>query len=89
MLIMMYVLMSIVVLFAAYQAWAVQKERERAVDRERELLAAVLAKNAGEYLSAIDALRRTPADKLAEMRLENDLAQAAVRLEEERGIPIR
>lgn len=85
-----YILIGIVVLFAAYQAYAVQLERKRAIDRERELLAAVLAKNAGEYLSAIDALRRTPADKIAEMRLENELAQAALRLEGgERGIPVR
>lgn len=89
MMTMIYILIGVVVLFAAYQAYAVQLERVRAVDRERELLAAILAKNAGEYLSAIDALRRTPADRLAEMRLENDLAQAAVALESERGIPVR
>lgn len=85
-----YILIGVVVMFASYQAYAVQLERKRAIDRERELLAAVLAKNAGEYLSAIDALRRTPADKIAEMRLENELAQAAIRLEGgERGIPVR
>jgi hypothetical protein len=84
-MILTYVLIGVVVLFATYQAYATQKERVRAIDRERELLAAVLAKNAGEYLSAIDALRKTPNDKLAEMRLENELAQAAVRLERGTG----
>jgi hypothetical protein len=83
------ILIGVVVLFASYQAYAMQLERKRAIDRERELLAAVLSKNIGEYLKAVDMLRKRPKDVLAEMKLENDLAQAAVSLEESRGVPVR
>lgn len=86
---MIEVLLGIVVLFAAYQMVALQWERKRAIDRERELLAAVLAKNVGEYLTAIDTLKRTQKDKLNELKLENELALAATRLEEGKGIPVR
>lgn len=86
---MLEALIGIVVLFAAYQALAVQWERRRAIDRERELLAAILSKNVGEYLQAVESLKRTSQDKLAEMKMENELAQAAVSLEESRGIPVR
>lgn len=82
-------LIIIVVLFAAYQAYAMQLERHRAIDRERELLAAVLSKNIGEYLSAVDNLRKQPKDKLKEMRLENELAVAAAALERDAGVPVR
>jgi len=82
-------LIGVVVLFAAYQAYATQLERQRAIDRERELLAAVLSKNVGEYLKAVDALRKQPKDTLAEMKLENELAKAAVQLEESQGVPVR
>lgn len=82
-------LIAIIVLFAAYQAYAMQLERHRAIDRERELLAAVLSKNIGEYLQAVDKLRKQPKDSLEEMKLENELAKAAVALEESQGIPVR
>jgi hypothetical protein len=49
----------------------------------------VLAKNIGEYLQAVDKLRKQPKDVLAEMKLENELAQAAVALEESQGVPVR
>lgn len=81
-------LIFVVVLFAAYQAYAVQLERKRAIKLQQELLAAIMAKDVGQYLQAIDALRRTPDDKLREMKLENDLAQAAVKLEEQQGFPV-
>lgn len=83
------ILIGVIVLFAAYQAWAVQLERKRAIDRERELLAGLMSKNIGEYLQAVDRLRKQPKDALAEMKLENDLAKAAVALEESQGIPVR
>ncbi len=82
-------LICVVVLFATYQAFATQLERKRAIDRERELLAAVLSKNIDEYTHAVDRLRKQPKDALAEMKLENDLAKAAVALEESQGIPVR
>jgi len=81
-------LISVIVLFAGYAFWALDIERRRAIDRERELLAAVLAKDIGQYIQAIDNLKKSPKDKLAEMKLENDLAVAAAALEE-RGIPVR
>lgn len=79
-------LIIVVVLFAGYQAYATQLERKRSIERERELLAAILSKDVGQYLQAVDALRRQPSDKLAEMKLENDLAMAAAKLEG--GIPV-
>jgi len=82
-------LICVVVVFAAYQAYAMQLERKRAIDRERELLAAVLSKNIGEYLQAVERLRKQPKDALAEMKLENELAKAAVALEESQGVPVR
>jgi hypothetical protein len=82
-------LIIIIVLFAAYHAVAMQLERKRAVDRERELLAAVLSKNIGEYLQAVEKLRKQPKDALAEMKLENELAKAAVDLEAAQGVPVR
>jgi hypothetical protein len=68
-----------------------QVERRRSVKREQELLAAVLSRNIDQYIGAIDALRKMPKDKLAEMNLENDLAKAAVQLESQRsgGVPVR
>ena len=75
--------------FAAYQAVAVQLERSRSIKREQELLAAILAKNVEQYIGAVDALRKLPKDRLAEMKLENELAQAAVALEQGGGIPVR
>jgi hypothetical protein len=53
-------LVGIVVLFAAAQFYAMQIERRRAVDRERELLAAILSKNIGEYIQAVEKLRKSP-----------------------------
>jgi hypothetical protein len=82
-------LIFVIVLFAAYQAYETRIERKYAIDRERELLGAVLSKNVGEYLKAIEALKTTPADRLAELKLENELAQAAVRITEPQGIPVR
>jgi hypothetical protein len=78
-------LMIVVVLFAAYQAYETRVERKYAVERERELLAAILSKDIGQYLQAVDALRKQPRDKLAEMKLENELAVAAAKLD---GIPV-
>lgn len=83
------ILIGVVVLFAAYQAYECRIERKYAVDRERELLAAVLSKNIGEYLQAVEKLRKQPKDTLAEMKLENELAKAAVALEETQGVPVR
>lgn len=78
-----------IVLFAAYAFYALDKERRRAIAREQELLAAVLCKDAEQYLRAVEQLRKQPKDKLKEMELENELAQAAVSIEESRGIPVR
>lgn len=86
---MLEVLIAIVVLFAAYESWAHQLERKRAIERERELLAAILAKDVGQYLQAVDNLKRTHKGKLEELKLENELAKAAVALEEKAGIPVR
>jgi hypothetical protein len=82
-------LVGIIVLFASAQFYAMQLERKRAIDRERELLAAVLSKNIGEYIQAIEKLRKSPRDSIMEMKLENELARAAVALEESQGIPVR
>jgi hypothetical protein len=83
-----YFLLGTVILFSAYFALAFQLERIRSNKQNQELLAAVLSRNVGEYISAIDALRKLPKDKLAEMELENDLAQAAAKLQAS-GIPVR
>jgi hypothetical protein len=82
-------LVGVIVLFAAYAYWALDRERKRAIDRERELLSAILAKDVGQYIQSIENLRKTPKDKLAEMKLENELAREAVRLEESQGIAVR
>lgn len=80
------ILILIVVLFAAYECYSHQLERRRAIERERELLAAIMAKDIGQYTQAVEILKRTPKDKLNELKVENELAQAAVQLE---GIPVR
>ncbi|MFH1738363.1 MAG: hypothetical protein ABIH23_05100 [bacterium] len=85
---LIYILLGTVILYSAYIAYAFQLERSRSVKREQELLAAVLARNIDQYIGAIDALRKLPKEKLAEMKLENELAQAAVKLEAQ-GIPVR
>jgi len=80
------ILIFIIVCFSAYECYAHQLERRRAIERERELLTAIMSKDLGQYTHAIDALKRTPKDKLNELKAENELAQAAVKLE---GIPVR
>lgn len=82
-------LVIVIVLFAATAFWMLDKERRRAIDRERELLAAVLSKNIDQYITAIDNLKKQPKDKLAEMKLENELAVAAAKLDQDAGVPVR
>jgi hypothetical protein len=86
---MLEALVAVVVLFAAYAFYALDKERKRAIERERELLSAILSANVEQYLGAVERLRTSPKDKLVAMKLENELAVAAAKLEDERGIPVR
>lgn len=81
-------LVIVIVLFAATAFWMLDKERRRAIDRERELLAAVLSKNIDQYIAAIDNMKKQPKDKLAEMKLENELALTAAQLEQGQGVPV-
>jgi len=84
-----YVLLGMVCLFCGYMGIALQIERRRSIRREQELLAAVLAQNIEQYIGAIERLRRYPKDTLSELKIENELAQAAVKLEGPLGTPVR
>lgn len=72
----------------AMQEWRVWWERKKAIRREQELLAAILAKDVNDYLQALDAVKREPGDHLREMELENELAINAQKLSQEEGIPV-
>jgi len=49
--------------------------------REQSLLAALVSKSAHEYALSLEALKRSPKDKIREMEVENELAEHAAALE--------
>lgn len=75
------ILLGVLILFSAYECWAHQVERKRAIERERELLVAIMAKHTKEFADVMESLRRTPQNKIEEMKIENELAQAAAQLQ--------
>ena len=68
--------------------WLLVWDRRQAVDRERELLGAILAEHVEDYVKVIDGLRMKPADKIRTMEVENDLALNAQKLNQMEGIPV-
>lgn len=63
-------------------------DRRDSKDRERELLAAVIAEQAGDYLNMLEAIKTSPKDKLKQMQVENDLALQAAQLQKREGLPV-
>jgi hypothetical protein len=63
-------------------------DRQDSRTRERELLSAIIAEHAGEYLSMVEALKTSPKDKLKQTLAENDLALNAARLKSSEGLPV-
>jgi hypothetical protein len=68
--------------------WLLVWDRRQAVERERELLGAVLAEHVDDYVRVIDGLRTKPDDKIRTMQVENELALNAQKLSQMEGIPI-
>ena len=68
--------------------WLYTWERRKGIEREQELLGAVLAQHAGDYIGVVDALRTKPKDKLAQMQAENELAVNAQKLSKMEGLPV-
>jgi len=58
-----------------------QLDQRQAKSREQSLLAALVSKSAHEYALSMEAIKRSPKDKIREMEIENDLAERAVALE--------
>ena len=56
-------------------------ERRASLLREQSLLAALVSKSAHEYALSLEALKRSPKDKIREMEVENELAEHAAALE--------
>jgi len=74
--------------FAVMSWYNLQIERKRSVAREQELLSAIMSKNVQEYLEAVEGLKTSPAEKLALIRADNELALNAANFEKRVGIPI-
>ena len=62
-----------------------QLDKRASRQREQELLTAILSKTAHEYALALEAMKRSPDQKIREMEIENELAEKAVALE---GVPM-
>jgi hypothetical protein len=60
--------------FSIMSWYNLQVERKRSIAREKELLAAIKAKDLKDYIDAVDDLEKTPADKLKQTKAEQDLA---------------
>lgn len=84
-MIMAYIVLGLLAGLVVFQEYRMRWERGNSIRREQELLAAILAKDTPEYVAAVEALRTTPADKIKQMELENDLAIRAQELEDTRG----
>lgn len=80
-------LVGIVVL----QAIMSLKTQRQAQERERDYIAAIMAKNLPEYAATRKELSTTAKDRMAQMKIENDLAIANEKLLREdrgEGIPV-
>ena len=56
--------------------------------RERELLTAIIAEQAGDYMAMLETIKTSPKDKLKQTLAENDLALNAARLKVAEGLPV-
>jgi len=79
----------VLVLFIIFQFGVNIYDRRAAKERESDLIAALLAKNLGEYALANAELKSTTREKIDKIKAENDLALGNQKiLNESRGIPV-
>ena len=83
------ILPIVLVLFIVFLFGVNLYDRRNAKERESDLIAALLAKNLGEYALANTELKSTPMDKIKKIKAENELAIANQKIiEGHRGIPV-
>ena len=82
------ILPIVLVLFIVFQFGVNIYDRRAAKEREHDLIAALIAKNLGEYALANSELKSTTKDKIDKIKAENELAIANKKMLGERGIPV-
>lgn len=83
------ILLIVLVLFIVFQFGVNIYDRRAAKDRESDLIAALIAKNLGEYALANTELKSTTKEKILKIKAENDLALENQKiLNRSRGIPV-
>jgi len=83
------ILPIVLVLFIVFQFGVNLYDRRAAKERESDLIAALIAKNLGEYALANTELKSTTKDKIEKIRAENELAVANQKMiNKNRGIPV-
>ena len=82
------VLPIVLVLFIVFQFGVNIYDRRASKERESDLIAALIAKNLGEYALANAELKSTTKEKIKKIKAENELAIANKKILGERGIPV-
>lgn len=83
------ILPIVLVLFIVFQFGINIYDRRASKERESDLIAALLAKNLGEYALANAELKSTTREKIQKIKAENELAIANQKIiEGGRGIPV-
>lgn len=82
------ILLIVLVLFIVFQFGVNIYDRRTAKEREHDLIAALIAKNLGEYALASAELKSTTKEKIAKIRAENELAIDNKKMFGEQGIPV-
>ena len=83
------ILSIVLVLFIVFQFGVNLYDRRAAKERESDLIAALIAKNLGEYALANTELKSTTKGKIKKIRAENELAVANQKMiNKNRGIPV-
>ena len=75
------IFLGLVVALNVFYAVLTRLDLKRGAERENRLLKALIAKNLPEYQRA----EASPREQLQTMKVENDLAMNAVKIEEERS----
>ena len=78
----------VLVLFIVFQFGVNLYDRKLSKEREADLIAALIAKNLGEYALANAELKTTTRDKIKKIKAENELAIENEKILSKRGIPV-